>query len=648
MTRRTFPDEGSRLVYAISGTAFRSSVATQMKVYSDSGATTLADIQTTGGATISGSVITADSGSQLPLFLGPNDSSDTLYVKKADGTGSVSAIYARADDRLDAVETRATALESVVYVKTYIPSPDGTTDNSSALASALAAAAGKVLEFETGKTYVQNSPLLPASNTVVRGNGATLQAGTSKSGTLSSSGHQLELTSVSNVVVEGLRFVAPASAYGTLTGNITSIQLASATNCVVRNCTFSSTGVRWAIFVTTGSSDCRVENNYSDGSGITYSNGGASRVICRANTILNAEQNGLSCTGNNSGAYATGCIAEDNYVINAGRMGIEDWTYTLGSVIRNNYVSGATVYGISAVGRNTLVEGNSVVDPVSSYCIETTADGMRVVGNACRYVSATAHTGIVVNNNAGGVWKGAELVGNYLEGCATGVAFVSASLSVVIQGNTLVDCVTGIDTPTSGHVTITGNQFRWTLAGTGARVGVNVGLNTVVANNTFAWESGAGGGSGSMNCVRPTSTADYALISGNLFDAGSVSSPSVPVGVSSNGSTPTGVRITGNVFTGGATLSLSNLVSPVIFGNTGTTSGVKVAKVDNSFVVGLAALATNATDGFLYIPSCAGTPTGTPTTQTGTVPLVWDSTNSKLYVYSGGAWKGGTAPGAFS
>jgi hypothetical protein len=56
-------------------------------------------------------------------------------------------------------------------------------------------------------------------------------------------------------------------------------------------------------------------------------------------------------------------------------------------------------------------------------------------------------------------------------------------------------------------------------------------------------------------------------------------------------------------------------------------------------VVGTAALATAATDGFLYVPTCAGTPTGTPTTQTGTAPIVVDTTNHKLYFYSGGTWR---------
>jgi Pectate lyase superfamily protein len=49
-------------------------------------------------------------------------------------------------------------------------------------------------------------------------------------------------------------------------------------------------------------------------------------------------------------------------------------------------------------------------------------------------------------------------------------------------------------------------------------------------------------------------------------------------------------------------------------------------------------LATTATDGFFYIPSCAGTPTGTPTAFTGKAPLVIDSTNNTLSYYNSG-WK---------
>ena len=86
-------------------------------------------------------------------------------------------------------------------------------------------------------------------------------------------------------------------------------------------------------------------------------------------------------------------------------------------------------------------------------------------------------------------------------------------------------------------------------------------------------------------------------------------------------------------------------------GTTGSSQNALAARLTltgpGSVVIGAAAIATDATDGFLYIPSCAGTPTGTPTAHTGMVPIVWDSTNDKLYVFDT-SWKGGTSPGAFT
>jgi hypothetical protein len=60
---------------------------------------------------------------------------------------------------------------------------------------------------------------------------------------------------------------------------------------------------------------------------------------------------------------------------------------------------------------------------------------------------------------------------------------------------------------------------------------------------------------------------------------------------------------------------------------------------NRSIALGAGAVATNATSGFVYVPTCAGLPTGTPETYTGLVPIVVDTTNNKLYFYSGGAWR---------
>ena len=54
------------------------------------------------------------------------------------------------------------------------------------------------------------------------------------------------------------------------------------------------------------------------------------------------------------------------------------------------------------------------------------------------------------------------------------------------------------------------------------------------------------------------------------------------------------------------------------------------------------AIATTATSGFMYNASCAGTPTGVPTTVTGSVPFIFDTSTGtgKLWAYIGGSWVG--------
>jgi hypothetical protein len=71
----------------------------------------------------------------------------------------------------------------------------------------------------------------------------------------------------------------------------------------------------------------------------------------------------------------------------------------------------------------------------------------------------------------------------------------------------------------------------------------------------------------------------------------------------------------------------------------GGTSNVRFGiTLEGSVLIGKAALATTATDGFLYISTCAGVPTGVPRAFTGRSALHYDTTNNKLYVYNG-AWK---------
>ena len=89
--------------------------------------------------------------------------------------------------------------------------------------------------------------------------------------------------------------------------------------------------------------------------------------------------------------------------------------------------------------------------------------------------------------------------------------------------------------------------------------------------------------------------------------------------------------------TGARILHRTNQNNSIVF----ITNGTQRLEITGggNIVPGGGALATNATDGFIYVAGCAGTPTGTPTAATGRVPIVVDTTNNKLYFYSGGAWR---------
>lgn len=110
-------------------------------------------------------------------------------------------------------------------------------------------------------------------------------------------------------------------------------------------------------------------------------------------------------------------------------------------------------------------------------------------------------------------------------------------------------------------------------------------------------------------------------------------------------------RITAQV---DGTPGTNDMPGRMLFGTTadGASTITERLRIDNAgnVIVNTAAIATNATDGFLYLPTSAGQPTGTPTSYTGRVAHEFDTTNNVLAVYNGGwrfAYMGNTnyAPG---
>ncbi|HEU5377793.1 MAG TPA: hypothetical protein VFV38_20410, partial [Ktedonobacteraceae bacterium] len=101
----------------------------------------------------------------------------------------------------------------------------------------------------------------------------------------------------------------------------------------------------------------------------------------------------------------------------------------------------------------------------------------------------------------------------------------------------------------------------------------------------------------------------------------------------------------------GITTSATSLLTPLLdtasagtlsLGTT-TATGINLNQsttvaTGKNLIIGTAALATNATTGFLYLDTSAGAPTGTPLANTGTVATEYDTTNNKLCVFNS-AWK---------
>lgn len=112
--RAVAPSEGSRLVYRVGTSLNRPLLAaplTAITIYQAESGPSLADIRTLAGGVISGSVLVADQWSQLPLFRMPVGV-DTVWAQVPGGPRW--PVYAREDDRLDALISQVAALTARV------------------------------------------------------------------------------------------------------------------------------------------------------------------------------------------------------------------------------------------------------------------------------------------------------------------------------------------------------------------------------------------------------------------------------------------------------------------------------------------------------------------------------------------------------
>jgi len=207
----------------------------------------------------------------------------------------------------------------------------------------------------------------------------------------------------------------------------------------------------------------------------------------------------------------------------------------------------------------------------------------------------------------------------------TAVGFGAGQINGTGSYNTYLGYAAG-----SNGTTATGSVFIGFGAGqnSNSQYGVFIGYtaSTQGGNGTVAIGYGAGAGTGSLN-LSIGQSAGVGMTTGTI-------------------NTHLGYR---SVASGVTTGNYNNLLgSDIVIGNVSNNAvladnqGNQAIRKDANHNVLLGrevALATNATNGFAYLPTCAGVPTGVPAASfTGKAPIVIDSTNNKMYIYTNAAW----------
>jgi hypothetical protein len=377
-------------------------------------------------------------------------------------------------------------------------------------------------------------------------------------------------------------------------------------------------------------------------------------------------------------------------VAGAGTAGSTDALQISGSAPASSMVLNSS--GVLTLGSALPVASGGTGSTSTTYCsLTTNVTGTLPVANGG--TGANNLTGVVKGNGtsaftAGSVNLASEVTGTLpVANGGTGATTSTGTGAVVLSNSpTLVTPVLG--TPTSGN--FSSGSFTWpTFNQNTTGTASNVTGTVAVANGGTGLTSFTSGG-----VVYASSTSALATSSGLVFDGtnfattGTASATKlVPTGsvtagngmylpaadtlawstggverarMSNKGLTSvsstfdwttngawangafTGTSISGVPSTSGWSIDMTNAIFLRI--GTASVTGVptecmRITSSGNVVAGGSVALATTATDGFLYVPTCAGTPTGTPTAITGMAPIVVNTTNNKLYFYSGGAWR---------
>lgn len=182
---------------------------------------------------------------------------------------------------------------------------------------------------------------------------------------------------------------------------------------------------------------------------------------------------------------------------------------------------------------------------------------------------------------------------------------------------------------------------------TTARIPFAAGINSSLTTDASSTSTGSIITAGGIGCAKKLYVGTSAVI-GTQIGVGTAPTALAMIHLANSATTGTSIFLENSdtgaktwrlLSTGSTNAGGAGLLGFVNASDDATHNKVAITAA-GSFIANAtgSALATNATDGFTYVPSCAGTPTGVPTSYTGALAMVYDSTNDKLYVYRGG-WK---------
>jgi hypothetical protein len=359
-------------------------------------------------------------------------------------------------------------------------------------------------------------------------------------------------------------------------------------------------------------------------------------------TYTSAGTTTLSSSGTNSVQITTPATSGNTGVIN-----LQVGASSSGNGGNVTVTAGA---GTAGGGSMTLTTGNGATT-AGSFTLQMGANtgGAGALMNIVGSNGSTVGGQVTITSGTGGAGAGGDININTGTGTTTRGNVNVNALSLISNNSVTTPLYTG-----TGAVTLQSgagnNQVNLTTpavatGGTGAVV-VTTGNGTTsgdtgrvqfTTGNATSGTSGAftvalGSGTAGGGAVSLTAGSATAAAGGNAtLSAGNGSTTGGNLSLKSgNGAAGIGGSIAIAAGTGGNAIGGDVTVTP------GAGSGGSPA---GALTLGVGAPATAAAGGFPYMPAMAGAPSGAPTAKTGFCPFVFDTTNNKLWIYTGAAWK---------